>query len=154
MISYFNYKKSTLWYQIVIMSMCVMYHRSFNCLDLFSLPAHMILDYASLLLSAAAVDREEKKVYIAIITGSYSNLCSSLKLIMAWHALSTAWRKSIFRVVQESVCCYGECTKETGPTWDTQVCVRIKMPCILIHFNHYSSQNTPRSPSKEKDSIL
>lgn len=31
-------------------------------MDLFGLPAHMTLDYASLLLSAAAVDREEKKV--------------------------------------------------------------------------------------------
>ncbi len=33
-------------------------------MDLFGLPAHMTLDYASLLLSAAAVDGEEKKVSI------------------------------------------------------------------------------------------
>lgn len=33
-----------------------------DCVAMLSLPAHMILDIVSLLLSAAAVDREEKKV--------------------------------------------------------------------------------------------
>lgn len=45
----------------------ILCHRNVNCADLFRLPAHMILDYASLLLSAAAVDREEKKVIAHIV---------------------------------------------------------------------------------------
>ena len=47
-------------------------YRGVNCVQLFNLPAHMILDFASLLLSAAAVDREEKKVLTNI---SYYSAC-------------------------------------------------------------------------------
>ena len=37
-----------------------------DCVDMFSLPDHMMLDLASLLLSAAAVDREGKKVCVCV----------------------------------------------------------------------------------------
>lgn len=42
-------------------------HRGVECESVFDLPNHMMLDVASLLLSAAAIDRQDKDVSTRLI---------------------------------------------------------------------------------------